>query len=643
MANFCLPSDRVNSLVTAFKSGDITPDSLAKMPSADRHAFLEQHVGPDAAMKVNSEFESKMLLKNQQQGYITWAKNVTGLKPETRRDLITKIQRLDKVLDPRTEDDFLSDLAETRLGFNVSRGEAKTIANYSKQVDDAISKRNPDGTWKSHEDKMQYGYAVEDMTEYVADLKRNADKLTLGDLKTARGIGGATIKGAGTLKSLSASLDNSSIFRQGWKALWTNPKIWRQNAAQTFMTQARVVGGKNVLREVNAEIVSRPTYDKMAKAGLAIKNPEEAFPESLPGRIPGLGRLYQASEQAYTGFVYKTRADVFDLYLKAAEAGGVNINDKTELQAIAKVVNSLTGRGNLGKAEPVATGFNNLFFSPRFVKSNIDVLTQPLGAGGASTKFARKQAARNLVKIVTGTSAVLGTAAALSPGSVDLDPRSTDFGKIKVGNSRFDVTGGMGSLVTLASRLATGQSKSSTGKITDLRSTDFGSRDQIDVFTDFVRNKLSPAASLAVSSFTGRTSLGEKTNLPQELGKAVTPIGFQNAYETLKDPNSANDLAVIIADGLGISTNTYSATSKYGGDSWGESKSKELQQFKDRIGETGFKEANEQYDQEYAQFVSDITKNPAYGSLSNDDKDRVLTAKKDAIKSSIFEQYNFKY
>lgn len=640
MANFCLPRDRVNAFKLGLKSGEIDPQVLSRMSSEERRNFLAQYVGDGAAAKkVNAEFESKLLLKNQQLGMITWAKKTAGLKPQTKRDLITRIQKLDRVLDPEEQDAFLSDLAEAKLGFGVAEDEAKTIAGLSKTVSEAEAKRLPDGTFPTEADRMKYGYAVEDMTDYVASLKKNAESLKASDLKTARGIGTATSRVAGNLKSLTASLDNSSIFRQGWKTLITNPNIWRKNAAKTFSTLVREVGGKNVMREVNADIVSRPTYDKMTKAGLAIKNPEEAFPESAAEKIPGFGRLYKASESAYTGFVYKTRADVFDQYLKVAEKAGVNIDDPTELKAIGKLVNSLTGRGDLGALERVATPVNNLFFSPRFVKANLDTLTAH-ALDKNITPFARKQAAKNLLKVASASAGVLYTANALLPGSVDWDSRSTDFGKIRVGNTRFDVTGGMGSLVVLMARLATGQAKTSTGKMVDLKGDEFGGRDQIDVFTDFIRNKLAPASSLALNVYTGKDFLGRKTEIGKEVIKATTPIGAQNAYELLQDPNSAPDLVAIIAEGLGISASNYAPVAK---GTWENSSSKQIKAFKESVGQDKFNEAAKQFEDKSNEFVNRIIKDARYKALSDDDKQALLTKKKNQIRDEIMSRYNFTY
>lgn len=560
MANFCLIPSVAEKFKQEILEGKVDPAKLAAMTSAERHVFFAEHLGESNAEPVNALFESKLLLKNQQQGMITWAKNVIGISKQARMDIISKIQRMDKILSPKDEAAFLEDLASRRLDTHVTFEEATKISDLYKKVDQAKTAMEKGG------DRMEYGRAAVDLNQYVSDLKVEAKKLSLGDLKDPSQYPKIATqivsKVAGTAKSLKATLDNSAIFRQGWKTLLTHPGIWQKNARESFVNLVRTFGKTDVMREINADIVSRPTYDLMRKAKLAVGLNEEAFPESLPEKVPYLGRVYKASENAYNGFVQKTRADVFDKYIQIANKTGVEL-EKDELESIGKMVNSLTGRAHLGKIEPVANVINNTLFSPRFMVSQFNTFTQPLtGAGGSS--FVRKQAAINLLKIITGIAAIMGTAKALGAG-VELDPRSSDFGKIKVGNTRFDVTGGMGSIVVLAARFLTKETKStSTGKITQLNALDtkgkpvFGGQTVGGVVMDFLRNKEAPVASVVDDLWIrGTDRLGNKPTLKGELNNAFTPLPITNLIELAKDPNSANDILAVILDGLGIATNTY--------------------------------------------------------------------------------------
>lgn len=557
MANFCLPKYAADVFKTKLKSGEINPEKLSSMSSEERRAFFSKFLGEENAKQVNTSFESKLLLKNQQQGIINWAKKTVGLTPEVRRDILAKVERMTNVLQPADEKSFLADLAEQRLGASVTPAEASKIAELAKNVSDTKQAIEKGG------DRLDYGRARVAFGNYVSDLKNEVNALSLKDRLKPENIGQNISDLGGTAKSLKASFDNSAIFRQGWKTLFTHPAEWLKNSAKTFSDLVREFGGQNVMNEVQADIQSRPTYDLMRKAKLDTGTTEEAFPNHIVEKLPVIGRAYKASEAAYTGFVYRQRADIFDKYIKIAKTAGVDTTDKKELESIGNLVNSLTGRGNLGPVgERAASAVNNVFFSPRFLKSNLDFLTAHQAQKGV-TPFVRKQAAKNLVKALTGTATILGIANAVRPGSVELDPRSSDFGKIKIGDTRFDVTGGMGSLLTLAARLLTLSSKSSTThKVTPLNSGKFGSSTGADVLVNFAEGKASPEAGIVLDILKGQDFNGNKPTPLNELNNLLTPLPITNAAELYNDPKSAGVLAGTIADALGISANTYGAPKK---------------------------------------------------------------------------------
>lgn len=558
--NWCLPTHLTDKFKSALLSGKIDPAKLAEMSSAERRAVFERELGAENAEPINAEFERKLLLKNRQQGYVNWARRVLGENTPAGKDVISKIQGMTNVLDAADEKAFLADLAAHRMGTRVSFDEAQRIAELSKRVTETENATDPSGN------RPAYGKAVVELRNYVGNLKREANKLGIRDIY--RQPGQAAVKAvevtAGTAKAIKASMDNSAIFRQGWKTLWTNPLIWQKNARQSFVDLVRQFGGKPVMDEVDANIIARPTYDLMRKAKLDIGAMEEMYPTHLPEKIPGIGRAYKASEAAYTGFVRRMRADVFDKLIDVAKKSDVELTPD-ELLSIGKMVNSLTGRGSLGRFEPAADVFNSLFFSPRFVKSQIDLLTQPVtGAGGSA--FVRKQAALNLLKVLGGTAAVLATARAVNKDSVETDPRSSDFGKIRIGNTRFDMTGGMSSLATLAARLASTSTKSSTtGQVRPLNQTSasgkpvFGAPTRKDVVYNFFENKFSPAATVTSELLKGQMRQGGKPTVLGEARNLFEPLPVTNAIELMNDPKSAPLLLGLIADALGISTNTYGA------------------------------------------------------------------------------------
>jgi hypothetical protein len=421
--------------------------------------------------------------------------------------------------------------------------------------------------------------------------------------------------------------------------MFTPPGQWLLNSARGFKDFVNTLKNRDqVLEGVMADINSRPYYDEMVKAKLAIGTIEEAFPTKIQERIPVLGRFFQASDTAFTAFAYRQRADIFESYLDIAKKSGLDISDPKQLIGIGKIVNSLTGRGDLGRLEPAANTINNVFFSPRFLKSNIDILTAHAFDKGI-TPFARKMALINTAKVITGTAAVLLIARSINKNSVETDPTSSDFGKIKIGNTRFDVSGGTASILTLAMRELTQSSKSSTtGKVSMLNSGVYGSQTGSDVVVNFFQNKLSPSASIIKDLLNQKDFNGNKPTVLGELKNLLMPLPITTYAELKNDPKSAPILLGMLADIAGISTNTYGKSTT----DWTKSTSKEIIQFTEKYGVNKLKEANTKYNTKFDEWSQKIYRNTTYQNMSDEDKQKVIDQAKAKIKADIFKQYRFK-
>lgn len=611
--NFCLPRDRVEKFVEALKSGELDPEKLANMTSKERSALFDTHVGEGAGHLVNAEFESKLLLKNQNQGFATWIRDVAGLKPEVRRDMLAKVQRLDKVLTPADKKAFLNDLVSHRLGANVTTEEASKIAELSKNVSELEQKTSYAGEklrnvndlakydYKPTTADTTYGKALADFRNYTGDLKNDTAKLSRADFKGKAILRTSTRAGRGVAdlsKSIGASLDNSWFGRQGNTMLMTHPGLWGKEFAKSWKNLGKSLVEKQSAHSVDeathAQLMSDPMYKQAIRDGLPLSGAKDVFPTSLPEKFPVLGRAFKASEAAYSAAHDVAMLSVYKQLMKNAAEHGVDLGEKNASKNIASLVASMTGAAKMGQLERISGTLNVAFYSLRFLKSNLDqLLLHPLGSGvggsidamrgieGAhAVSFAQKEAATNLVKVVSVIGGVLAAANALKPGSVDLDPRSTDFGKIRIGDTRFDVSGGKGALITLASRLvptyqegSTGNilgvkglgqytKSGSTGKITQLGAKDkngnavFGSQTGADVISSFLQGKLSPIGGVIRDVVKGSTFGGKPITLQGEAGSLVTPLGISNIIELSSNPHAAPLLAAVLADSLGISTNT---------------------------------------------------------------------------------------
>jgi hypothetical protein len=107
------------------------------------------------------------------------------------------------------------------------------------------------------------------------------------------------------------------------------------------------------------------------------------------------------------------------------------------------------------------------------------------------------------------------------------------------------------------------KSKSTTThRVTELNSGKFGSKTGLDVVHDYFENKLSPAASIIRDYLKGQDREGNKPTPVSVAVNAAAPLPITNWWELYKDPNSANVFVAMIADALGISTNTYGGKRK---------------------------------------------------------------------------------
>lgn len=564
MAPFCLIKPLADKFLQLIRSGQLDLEKLATLSSAERRDVFAKFLGEENAKDVNVLYESKLLLKDQQQAMINFIRESSGLKEPAKRDLVNKINKMDKVLSETDMNLFLEDLAEKRLGVSVTMEEANALAKQAKLVSEAEMEMNSNarrGTLETQtpqektygDERVKMGQMLNSFAEKSADVK-------ISDY-IKNPVSGA-LEIAGASKSLKSTLDNSGLFRQNLKVLTTHPTIWAKNAVLSFKDIADTFRGKDVVAAVQADAVSRPNYKEYISEKVAVGSIEEAFPQGPIMRwvekIPGVGKIHKASNNAFAAMAMRNRMDLYDFYSDLAKKSG---QEKTTGLGLGQLVNSLTGRGSLGKLEAAADVVNVVMFSPRFLKSQLDFLTMhTLRAPGekAVSTFVRKQAAINLVKTVGSIALVLTIADALNPGSVEKDPRSSDFGKIKIGNTRFDVSGGMASLLTLAMRIATGESKSSTsGRVTKLNSGKYGAPTKVDVLQTFFENKLSPTARLFNDVLKGKDFSGNKVTVGSAAKDLFTPLPVENFLETSKDPKAADMLLIMIADGVGIGTNTY--------------------------------------------------------------------------------------
>lgn len=616
---WCLIPKLANEFLKELRSGGIDIGKLNQMESADRRTFFAEKFGEDNARNINAQFESKLLLKNKERGLVNWAKRLSGITPETRRDIITRIQKMDKILGATEEQAFLADLAAKKVGVDVSFEEAKKITELSQK----IKEKQLDTSTKDK--RIAYGNAILDMQDYLESLS-----------KKPMGLVGNIVNIANVPRALMSTLDFSAPLRQGW-GMMSRPKQF----ISSFGAMFKYAFSESSYRNLQADIITRKSYELMKASGLRITGlsnkltmREEEFMTTLLDRVPGI----RGSERAYSGFLTRLRADVFDALVQQAEMSGEDVSKGSQtIKDIAAVVNNFTGSGNMGKNDRFAGAvplLNAVFFSPRKIAATLNMFNPVAYAKLSPT--ARGAAFRQLFGSVGATALILFLASLLG-ADWEKDPTSSDFGKVKLGDTRLDVTGGNGNYLVLLARIITGKTKSSTTELTRELGTGFGSTTRGDLLVKYIRNKLSPTASFVADWLYGTDAVGTPFKAKDAIINRTIPMTISGFMESTKnDPDHA--VMATLLGLLGVGVQTYSTDVD-----WTYKTSKEMLQFKEKIGEEKFKEANQKYNALYKAKFNALKVKPEYQRLSDEDKQKVVSDLKANVKEITFKNYRFKY
>ena len=355
-------------------------------------------------------------------------------------------------------------------------------------------------------------------------------------------------------RSLMSSFDLSAPFRQGI-FLISKPKQFFPAFGKMF----RYFGSEKAFTELQNEISARPTYELMKDNKLALtetsrflNSGEERFMSNWAEKIPVLGIGVRASGRAYSGFLNKLRADVFDDLFNRAKDLGLKPKDNPVLtKDLANFVNNATGRGSIGSLERSAVALNSFFFSPRLIASRLNLLNPVYYV--KLEPFVRKEALKTLFSTSGTLLSILGLAK-MGGAKVEDDPRNADFAKIKIGNTRVDPMGGFQQYIRLASQLISGKIISSTtGKVMTL-GEGYRPLTRVDILGRAVEYKEAPVFSFATSLLRGKDVFGEKFDVKSEIGKRFVPMVAQDIYELSKDNPKLLPLSILGVLGAGLQT-----------------------------------------------------------------------------------------
>ena len=250
-------------------------------------------------------------------------------------------------------------------------------------------------------------------------------------------------------------------------------------------------------------------YNKLFKNNKPITESNEKFSIAEQWRNVN---AFEAVERGLSTYGNQLRFEEFVRGVERLKIEGKDeINHKDEYEALASYIRTFSGRSKPAGLEMNQKALNVFFFS---FKNAVSVFQQlnpyylfydlnktNLKNGKFKPTVAGKMAMATMFKSVASSSATLLFLMAGynstkdeedEEATIELDPRSSDFGKFKMGDFRYDPWGGYVPLITLYARLLTEEVKKSDGTVEKLGESRFGIQSRGDAMSRFLINKESP-------------------------------------------------------------------------------------------------------------------------------------------------------
>jgi hypothetical protein len=362
-------------------------------------------------------------------------------------------------------------------------------------------------------------------------------------------------------RSLMSSFDLSAPLRQGIFFIGRQKQF-----GPAFKSMLGAFVDKKAYQNIQDVIIAHPDYQLARDSKLALTDMdvllgtrEERFMSNMAEKIPVIGEGVKASGRAYIGFLNKLRFDVFTDLVNKADLLGLDPRKNRDLaNGIADFINNATGRGTLpGGLSRSAVTLNSIFFSPRLMFSRLNLLNPAFYV--KQDPFVRKEALASLFTYLGLGLSVL-TLAKLAGADVGDEPRSSDFGKVKIGNTRFDIWGGFQPMVRSAAQIVTGKYISSTtGKEMTL-GEGYKPLTREEIIQRFLEGKLAPIPSFVVTLLKQQDQAGKPVDVPKELRDMFIPMMLQDLNDLAHENPALLPLGLLGFFGVGVQT--YGADAK---------------------------------------------------------------------------------
>jgi hypothetical protein len=604
----CILKDDIKKLRNAISDkGGMS--ALRGMTAEQRIGFFADYVDMkghrEVAEWLNREMEKRLFIPAQTQATKDWLKRLEkkGRPIKQKQPIIDRIVAKKDVMNPRESRQYMESVAKQLMGFEIDRADAKAMFDLSASINELKKKLLsivPDyDTYTAKQLNELSGDALKARTELGVKLVEFQRKYEEVSLKAqareyqSKGWfgkkGEQVLKVAGNIKSLKASVD-FSFLRQLQNTAYVNWGAFKNAMKSGYKAWIESEQGVDTML---ADLLTRPNAlnGNYNNFGIEVGIKEEAFPESWASKgfnkiklIGNWANVFRRSEAGFNLALQTARADLFDWMWEQTKGD----RKLLEAQKVGEAINTITGRGKFpwltSKDEKQNRIMNNLLFAPKWLASRIQTLTDIWYIRSIKEMTPQGIRARaavgNVIMLAVITNVIKAALWALDDDDDDderdlweflqsaFEPRSTDFGKIRVGNTRFDLSTGTAGLVTLFSRLFAGQTVSASGVKSDVK--------RWEVLGNFISGKGSPFISNSLQLLTNTDYFGDerKWDTAGEIASNVmsflAPISISGTYETIRNAKLGKTEGVdtwaaaggVLADIVGVSSNTWKVKDK---------------------------------------------------------------------------------
>lgn len=356
-------------------------------------------------------------------------------------------------------------------------------------------------------------------------------------------------------RALLASGDISYLLRQGMVLAASNPK----EAGKTIIPAIRSFFSDSVAQNIDnmirADDIVGPAIAKghlklpelPGGVASALSEREEAFISSMAEKIPIAGSLIKGSNRAYTSGLNMLRANVYKKTVQSYAKMGLELTD-VDLSELGSFIMAATGRMDLGKFEGASQLLSTIFFSPKLIISRAALPKYLM----SPSRVVRQEAAKSIASFLAAGSSLLTLAHLRGWADIETDPRSSDFAKIKMGDTRLDVWAGYQQYTRLLASLFTGERKTQAGAVIEANRYDTGLR--------FLESKLSPVMGLIRDLLKDETYLGEDMSAEggfvlEQAYQRMAPLAAQDIIDAIvQEGISAGIPASLAFWGVGVAT-----------------------------------------------------------------------------------------